>query len=293
MIAFLLIVSTSRADRLTAEITLTDRSPREVTLDAPGVLPTVVTLDGWTDRAAVPLVLLDPSAEPKFDVPGATISVTRTPEDPSRRAIGPDLSSAVMGEEAYLPTFGWRPGAEAMLRFRVVLAGALLAMAFLGATLLRGRRAVLVVLGITAASVGAIALWWRAQPRVLEMSGSIVVKRLDGTEQRDRWRFFTTRHASATIEIALTGDAVPVFVDAAHAQGVGARMRVDPTKRTRTLTATLKHGECTAVVERNAHADPRDGAEMGQIAQRLYVSTRAVVHERKRGEVLLDEVNTP
>jgi hypothetical protein len=293
LIAIVLLLTSAIGHGVTVEVVLNGHGPRQVQIGGEGVLPTLVSFDAWTNRAVVPLVVFDPSARPTIN--DKDVAISELPEPPDRpRAIGPD--AAVLGDDAYVPTIAWRPGAGDQTRRRVVLAGVLVTLAMVACTLLRGRRAALgTLVAVSLASSGAIAWWQRAQPDFVEADGSVIVVRRDGSIQHDRWRYFTTRRDVATLNVALATGATPVFSDAEHAKQVIATIRVDARTGGQTLVCTLRRGARVAVMERSIRGGGGGGggappvatsqtsrrSSIGELARRLYVGPNGTV----RGEV--------
>jgi hypothetical protein len=256
------------------------RPDEQFTLRADGAVPTVVRMNGRRE-ATVPLLVLSSDLQPlrvigadsRETVPALPPFVLTSDED-SRAVIGP--RSALAGEDAYAPTFAWRPGMDATRRRRVVEVAMLVSIAAMGCTLLRGsRRAAGCLIGTCAVAVGAIALWQGRSSDLAVASGTIVVE----PRQVDRWTYFATRARGATkCSAPLSANAIPVFVDAGQAQAIGAQLLCDAASGEVRLECELSAGEKIAVLDRLTtnrpapRAQESQGSPMLELARRLYVN---------------------
>ena len=128
--------------------------------------------------------------------------------------------------EAYLPTYGWRPGRTPETRRQVVLIAVLFSLFFFAATLWRSRLAVIVVVGLSAAACGALAFRAGRQSPVT-VAGAVVFVRHGGIFQVDQWEFIKCM-APATTGFRPTLAARPVFASVGHFERSGVRLACGP-----------------------------------------------------------------
>lgn len=257
-----------------------------ITIRADGALPTIVKMNGRRE-ATVPLLVLSSNvqrlrvlgADGRETLPALPPFVLASDEEP-RGIVGP--RSALAGDDAYAPTFAWRPGMEVSRRRRVVEVAVLVSIIALACTLLRGLwRAAASLMGTCAVAVGAIALWQRTSSDIAVATGTIVVVE---TGQVDRWRYLTTRaRRAAKCSVPLSANAIPVFVDSGQAQAIGAQLVCDAASGEIRLECTLSAGEKVAVLDRLTRNTPAPRAEnvqdspMLELARRLYVDRDATI----------------
>jgi hypothetical protein len=261
------------------------RPDEQLTLRADGGMPTLVHMNGRRE-ATVPMLVLSSNlqrlkvidADGRETVPALPPFVLASEEEP-RAVVGP--RSALAGEDAYAPTFAWRPGMDATRRRRIVEVGVLASIVALACTLVRGsRRAAGCLIGTCAVSVGAIVIWQRSSSDLAVASGAIVAVET----RQDRWTYLATRAPRATkCSARLSANAIPVFVDAAQAQAVGAQLVCDAASGEVRLEFSLSAGEKLAVLDRLTTNAPAPRAQAGQdspmleLARRLYVNRETTI----------------
>lgn len=151
---------------------------------------------------------------------------------------GPD--SIVGGEDAYIPTQGWRQAASSRLRFRIVLGGVIAALCLLGCLLLPGARIrVAAVLMVSALSCVAILFWRSATPALNSISGNIVVAS-DGLVRTDHWEYLA---AGLDGSGPLYYRDQPVVYDSNHARAMDLRQQVQLDGSSRWSFAIPPHGK--------------------------------------------------
>ncbi len=111
-------------------------------------------------------------------------------------------------DDAYLPAAGWHPDLPASVRMQVVLAGGLIAMAFIAARMLPSRATMPAMAVVTTGACVAIALWQSHQSVLFEARGDVKVES-QSILQTDHWRFFAAR-APASGECDCSGITWPI-----------------------------------------------------------------------------------
>ena len=111
-----------------------------------------------------------------------------------RRIFGP--RGAAMGEDAYLPTFGWKADWPITIRRQLIIAAAVFLLVMLLIGRLKWRWNWLAMSFLAAAVTGGLAFFAHQHPPIFTMQGVLLIHD-SALTQRDTWSFQTARQANA------------------------------------------------------------------------------------------------
>lgn len=226
------LVGVAGEDSTTASLIFPERTIITVPLDRSVPLPGPVI--AWETLDAV---ILDsaPDNVGELLAGGITVAV-RSTQKPDERwpwqrlseawVVRADLAGpagAVGGEAAYLPTQAWSPGRSDGLRRQIVLAGVLVLLLLMSVMLIRGNRAILVMIGIALLCGGSIEIWRRAQP-AFAAAGGLIEIRSPGLVQYDQWVYVAAGTSAVSESIH---SLRPIVASISHASLIGLNVDCD------------------------------------------------------------------
>lgn len=126
---------------------------------------------------------------------------------------------------AYAPAYAWDPGWPGGVRRRVVLCGVVFAAAATAVTLWRSRKALGILVVVSAASAVGLFAWGRRQQVTPIATGAVIVTE-GGATQLDLWEYAKPL-AAGQASLQWAGHTRPVFASTQHF--AAAEMRLDCT----------------------------------------------------------------
>jgi hypothetical protein len=211
-----------------AEVVVRSEGADVVTLDGPGVVPTVWHADGAAE-AVVPMLLIGDTA---------TIEVNGQPQ---RLVAGAEAIDLI---DADAVAAGWVDPPDQ----RTVIAAAVLGLAIVVGVALVGRR--WLTAAVAVAAVGGFTAWLAMSPLVQVGRGTVFVEHADGRIVADQWVWHLTR-AGATVRVPVDHLAWPVVRSTAELERVGPMLHVDAEGQPFVLELTLPPDVRVATVERS------------------------------------------
>jgi hypothetical protein len=216
---------------------------------------------------------------------GLTVATTTTPADDSvgwtkqgalwvSHPLNAGPVGSIGGDAAYQPLQAYLPLQPSALRRRILLAGVLVSLMVLAASMGRSRRSLVALAVIILAGATALETWRRAQPPFHTIGGQVIVA--DRTAQFDTWQYRIAR-AEAPLKWAAANDAWPIVVDARHAKRIELSLDCDHQKLT--WRANLRQGASLAMLRRQLAAPPAQGlgtattSPMDVLVRSFYLST--------------------
>jgi hypothetical protein len=254
----------------------------------PGMTITTIRLDSPAENLdSLDAVLIDPDRKDAEVASAKGVVVAIRGQRPSWDAplehigdfwvIKPNVcgpTTAIGGDDAYLPTLAWQHGWPAEMRRRIVLAGVLVSLAGLATLLIRRPRTQIILMTIVAVTCSVcIETWRRNSSTVQTATGTIRVLDREGIVQTDQWEYFWGGRTGAHVAFR---DREPILFDLAHAQSVGLALTCDPQglewSATLPANATLATLRRTFAVETSSVAlSSSSSSPMRELARRAYL----------------------
>jgi hypothetical protein len=122
----------------------------------------------------------------------------------------------------FSPTYAWAPGASAVLRRQVVIAGALLGIAVIAIALWRCKVAVAAIILLSLIWTAG-AIYWRHNLGIVNQAGGDIVIVSDSLVQQDSW-LYERACARGIRRVDWNGSTHPVFASSAQLQSLGMKL---------------------------------------------------------------------
>jgi len=189
-----------------------------------------------------------------------------------RPVYGPQ--GAAMGEEAYLPAYGWKADWPVAIRRQLFLSAAVLVLGLLSLSRLKWRWNWLVLVILALAVTGGLAVFAWRHPPIFPMQADLLI-RVSTLAQRDTWSYQTARQTNAG-GLRWTGPTWPALFKLNQISQTRLTLRCGPDGLPRAFTYTLNPNSTLAFRTRQFFgAEPVATTDSTQLpmlplARRLY-----------------------